>query len=206
MKLDLKGLLIVISGPSGVGKGTVRSALFNMSGHDLVYSISMTTRKPREGEVNGREYYFVSKEEFQKYIQEDKMLEYAEFVNNYYGTPRDKVMELLEQGKEVVLEIEVQGAEIVREKMPEAIFIVIAPPSMQDLYKRLLSRGTEPQEVIAERVQKAQREIKLAYLYDYIVVNDTVENAADKIMAIIRAEHAKVERTIHQYKEMLEVK
>ncbi|HPN61444.1 MAG TPA: guanylate kinase, partial [Bacilli bacterium] len=169
MKLDLKGLLIVISGPSGVGKGTVRSALFNMSGHDLVYSISMTTRKPREGEVNGREYYFVSKEEFQKYIQEDKMLEYAEFVNNYYGTPRDKVMELLEQGKEVVLEIEVQGAEIVREKMPEAIFIFIAPPSMQDLYKRLLSRGTEPQEVIAERVQKAQREIKLAYLYDYIV-------------------------------------
>ncbi|MGD9886801.1 MAG: guanylate kinase [Bacilli bacterium] len=206
MKLDNKGLLIVISGPSGVGKGTVRSALFNMSGHDLVYSISMTTRKPREGEMNGREYFFVSKEEFQKQIQEGKMLEYAEFVNNYYGTPKDKVVEQLEQGKEVVLEIEVQGAEIVREKMPEAIFIFIAPPSMQDLYNRLLSRGTEPKEIIEERVKKAQREINLAYLYDYIVVNDTVENAADKIMAIIRAEHAKVERTIHQYKEMLEVK
>ncbi|MGD9605216.1 MAG: guanylate kinase [Bacilli bacterium] len=206
MKLDTKGLLIVISGPSGVGKGTVRSALFDMSGHDLVYSVSMTTRKPREGEVNGREYYFVTKDEFLQHIQDGKMLEYAEFVNNYYGTPLDKVIEQLEQGKEVVLEIEVQGAEIVREKMPEAVFVFIAPPSMQDLYNRLMSRGTEPKEIIEERVKKAQREINLAYLYDYIVVNDTVENAADKIMAIIRAEHAKVERTIYQYKEMLEVK
>ncbi|MDD3107483.1 MAG: guanylate kinase [Bacilli bacterium] len=205
MKLDNKGLLIVISGPSGVGKGTVRSALFQMEGHDLVYSISMTTRKPREGEIDGREYYFVSKEAFLKHIEDGKMLEYAEFVNNYYGTPLDKVMEQLEQGKEVVLEIEVQGAEIVRERMPEAVFIFIAPPSMQDLYDRLLSRGTEPREIIEERINKAKREINLAYLYDYIVVNDTVDNAADKIMAIIRAEHAKVERTIYQYKEMLEV-
>ena len=206
MKLDDKGLLIVISGPSGVGKGTVRSALFEMEGHDLVYSISMTTRKPRKDEVNGREYYFVTKEEFQKNIAEGKMLEYAEFVNNYYGTPLDTIEKQLELGKEVVLEIDVQGATQVREKMPDAVFIFIAPPSFDELVNRLTSRGTESIEIIRERVEKARREIDLAYMYDYIVVNDTVENAADKIVAIIRAEHAKVERTIRKYKEMLEVK
>jgi len=206
MKLDEKGLLIVISGPSGVGKGTVRSALFEMEGHDLVYSISMTTRKPRGSEVEGKEYYFVSHDEFEQNIEEGKMLEYAEFVNNYYGTPLDKVREQLDIGKEVVLEIEVQGATQVREKMKEAILIFIAPPSYDALHKRLASRGTESKELIEKRIEKAKREIDLAYMYDYIVVNDTVENAADKIMAIIRAEHATVERTIHKYKEMLEVK
>lgn|SRR5690554_102401 len=206
MKLNDKGLLIVISGPSGVGKGTVRSALFEMEGHDLVYSISMTTRKPRKGEVHGREYYFVSEEEFKKYIEEGKMLEYAEFVGNYYGTPLNSVQDLLDQGKEVVLEIDVQGATQVREKMKDAVFIFIAPPSYDELLQRLVNRGTESREVIEARIEKAKREIDLAYMYDYIVVNDTVENAADKIVAIIRAEHAKVERTIHKYKEMLEVK
>lgn len=206
MKLDDKGLLIVLSGPSGVGKGTVRSALFEMEGHDLVYSISMTTRKPREGEQEGREYFFVSREEFEQKIAEGKMLEYAEFVNNYYGTPLDKVEEQLKLGKEVVLEIEVQGAMQVREKMKDAIFIFIAPPSIDALYKRLTRRGTESEEVIRERCEKATREIGLAYMYDYIVVNDEVRNAADKIIAIIRAEHAKTRRTIHKYNEMLEVK
>jgi guanylate kinase len=134
------------------------------------------------------------------------MLEYAEFINNYYGTPLEKVNEQLEMGKEVVLEIEVQGAQIVREKMHDAILIFIAPPSMQALYERLQTRGTETWDMINERIKKAEREINLAYMYDYIVVNDTVENAADKIMAIIRAEHARVERTISAYKEMLEVK
>lgn len=206
MKLNDKGLLIVISGPSGVGKGTVRSALFELESHDLIYSISMTTRKPRAGEVDGREYYFVSEEEFQKNIEEGKMLEYAEFVGNYYGTPLDKLEDLLSSGKEVVLEIDVQGATQVREKMSDAVFIFIAPPSYEALYNRLVSRGTEAPEIIQARIEKAKREIDLAYMYDYIVVNDTVENAADKIIAIIRAEHAKVERTIHKYKEMLEVK
>lgn len=206
MKLDDRGLLIVISGPSGVGKGTVRSALFNMEGHDLVYSISMTTRKPREGEVDGREYYFVSHEEFKKNINDGKMLEYAEFVGNYYGTPLDKVNEQLELGNEVVLEIEVQGALQVRKKMKDAVFIFIAPPTIDDLYKRLNRRGTESQEIINERCEKARKEITMAYMYDYIVVNDTVENAADKIMAIIRAEHAKTERTFNRYKKMVEVK
>ena len=206
MKLDDKGLLVVISGPSGVGKGTVRSALFNMTGHDLVYSISMTTRAPREGEVDGREYYFVSRETFEQNIKDGKMLEYAQFVGNYYGTPLDKVNEQLDQGKEVVLEIEVQGALQVRKKMKDAIFIFIAPPTMEDLYNRLRRRGTESNEIIDERCEKARKEISLAYMYDYIVVNDTVENAADKIMAIIRAEHAKTERTFNQYKKLLEVK
>ncbi|HBP25457.1 MAG TPA: guanylate kinase [Acholeplasmatales bacterium] len=206
MKLDKKGLLVVISGPSGVGKGTIRRALFAMTGHDLVYSVSMTTRKPRCDEENGREYWFVTREEFERNIRDGEMLEYAEFINNYYGTPLQKVNEQLEMGKEVVLEIEVQGAQIVREKRPDAILIFIAPPSMQALYERLQTRGTETWDMINERIKKAEREINLAYMYDYIVVNDTVENAADKIMAIIRAEHARVERTISAYKEMLEVK
>lgn len=206
MKLDDKGLLVVISGPSGVGKGTVRKALFEREGHDLVYSVSMTTRKPREGETEGKEYYFVTKEEFEKKISEGKMLEYAEFVNNYYGTPLDKINEQLESGKEVVLEIEVQGAMQVKEKMKDAVFIFIAPPSMASLYERLTGRGTETEEVIKERCEKAKREVGLANMYDYIVVNDEVKNAADKIIAIIRAEHAKTKRTIDKYQKMLEVK
>ena len=206
MKLDERGLLIVISGPSGVGKGTVRDALFAREGHNLVYSVSMTTRKPRNGEVDGREYYFVSREEFESRIKNNKFLEYAEFVGNYYGTPLDKVEENLNNGNEVVLEIEVQGAMQVRKKMKDAIFIFIAPPTMKDLEKRLNRRGTESKEIIKERYDKACREVELAYMYDYIVVNDTVENAADKIMAIIRAEHAKTQRTIREYLKMVEEK
>ena len=206
MKLDDKGLLIVLSGPSGVGKGTVREALFKIPGHDLVYSVSMTTRAPRDGEVDGREYFFVSEEEFKKNIEEGNMLEYAKFVGNYYGTPLKEVNKQLNLGNEVVLEIEVQGALQVREQMHDAVFIFIAPPSIDALYKRLKKRGTDSEEVIKERIEKAQKEIKLAYKYDYIVVNDTVENAADRIMAIIRAEHAKTERTIHKYRRILEGK
>lgn len=204
MKLNNRGLLIVLSGPSGVGKGTVRKALFNLEGHNLVYSVSMTTRKPRCGEVEGSDYFFVSRDEFEERIQNGKMLEYAEFVGNYYGTPVDEVEKQLEEGNEVVLEIEVQGALQVREKMTDAVFIFIAPPSMDALYARLKKRGTEPEEVIKERIEKAKRELGLAYKYDYIVVNDDVNNAADRIMAIIRAEHAKTERTIHKYIELLE--
>lgn len=205
MKLDERGLLIVLSGPSGVGKGTVRSALFQMTGHDLVYSVSMTTRPPREGEVNGKDYYFVSRAEFEQRIKDNQFLEYAEFVGHYYGTPLDKVEEQLDKGNEVVLEIEVQGALQVREKMTGAVFVFIAPPSMDALYERLLSRGTESKELIMERLEKAKREVKLAYMYDYIVVNDEVHNAADKVMAIVRAEHAKTERAIYGYKKLMEV-
>jgi guanylate kinase len=205
MKLNERGLLVVLSGPSGVGKGTVRKALFELEGHDLVYSISMTTREPREGEVEGEDYYFVSREEFEQRIKDDGFLEYAEFVGNYYGIPKDKVEEQMEQGKEVVLEIEIQGALQVREKAKDAVFVFIAPPTKEALYRRLLRRGTEDPETIQRRMDKAEREFPLAHKYDYIVVNDEVTNAADRILAIIRAEHAKTERSIYKYKEMLEV-
>ena len=198
MKLNDRGLLVVISGPSGVGKGTVRKALFNMPNHNLVYSVSMTTRKIRPGEVDGRDYYFVSKEEFENRIKEGKFLEYAEFVGNYYGTPLDKVNENLDRGNEVVLEIEVEGAQQVKKKMPNCVSIFLVPPGKQALYDRLRHRGTESEEIIEQRVQKANREFKKAKYYDYIVVNDEVNNAADRIMAIIRAEHAKTERSIHK--------
>jgi guanylate kinase len=205
MKLNERGLLIVLSGPSGVGKGTVRKALFELEGHDLVYSISMTTRPPREGEIDGEDYYFVTREEFEDRIRNDQFLEYAEFVGNYYGTPKDKVEEQLDLGKEVVLEIEVQGANQVREKAPDGVFVFIAPPTKEALYRRLLRRGTEDPDMIQQRMDKAEREFPMAHKYDYIVINDEVTNAADRILAIIRAEHAKTERSIYKYKEILEV-
>lgn len=203
MKLNDRGLLIVLSGPSGVGKGTVRKALFDMPNHNLVYSVSMTTRKMRPGERDGVDYYFVSKDEFEQRIHEGKFLEYAEFVGNYYGTPLDKINENLERGNEVVLEIEVDGALQVKEKVPNCVMIFLVPPGKEALYERLRRRGTESEEVIEERVQKANREFKKAKYYDYIVVNDEVHNAADRIMAIIRAEHARTERSIHKYMELI---
>lgn len=204
MKLNELGLLVVISGPSGVGKGTIRKALFNIPDNNFCYSVSMTTRKPRENEVNGLDYFFVSREEFEKRIKEGKFLEYAEFVGEYYGTPLDFIENKLDDGKEVIMEIEVQGALKVREKKPDAVFIFIVPPSKQALFDRLTNRGTEKSADIQRRVEKAEREYHLAYKYDYIVVNDDVANAADRIYAIIRAEHAKTERSIHKYYKLME--
>lgn len=204
MKLNKKGLLVVLSGPSGVGKGTVRKALFNMDNHDLTYSVSMTTRLPREGEVDGEDYYFVSREEFERRIENDMFLEYAEFVGNYYGTPMDKVREKMNEGHEVVLEIETAGALQVRKKMKDAILVFLVPPTKKALYDRLIARGTENSYQVNKRIAKADSEFKLAHKYDYIVVNDEVNNAADRIFAIIRAEHAKTERSIHAYLDILE--
>ncbi|HHX78312.1 MAG TPA: guanylate kinase [Acholeplasmataceae bacterium] len=204
MKLNERGLLIVISGPSGVGKGTVRRALFEIPNHDLIYSVSMTTRKPRPGEVDGVDYYFVSREEFEQRIKENKFLEWSEFVGHYYGTPKDIVEEKLDAGLEVVLEIEVNGALQIRKEIKDAVFIFIVPPGKKALYDRLLNRGTESEELIKERLEKAEKEFLLAHKYDYIVVNDDVKNAADRIFAIIRAEHAKTQRSIHNYLKMLE--
>ncbi len=204
MKLNQRGLLIVLSGPSGVGKGTVRKALFETPDQDFVYSVSMTTRAPRPGEVDGVDYYFVSREEFEKQIADGNLLEYAEFVGNYYGTPKDKVEEQLNKGKEVILEIEVNGALQVRDKCKDAVFIFLVPPTRNALYQRLKSRGTEDEERIMARITKANKEFKLAHQYDYIVVNDEIYNAADRIMAIIRAEHAKTFRSIHQYLKLIE--
>ena len=204
MKLKDRGLLVVISGPSGVGKGTVRKALFDMPNNNLVYSVSMTTRPKRPGEIDGVDYYFVSEAEFLKRKKSGKFLETAEFVGNYYGTPLDKVNEQLDLGNEVVLEIEVDGAQQVKKKMPDCVMIFIVPPGKNALYERLRRRGTESEEIIVERIEKANREFKLAHRYDYIVVNDEVHNAADRIMAIIRAEHAKTERSIHKYMELID--
>lgn len=204
MKLNERGLLIVLSGPSGVGKGTVRKALFDMEDHDLTYSVSMTTRPMREGEVDGVDYYFVSKEDFEKRISENGFLEYEEFFGNYYGTPRDKVEQQLDLGHEVVLEIEVQGALKVRNQVKDAVFIFLVPPSKKALKDRLISRGTEDDQTINSRLEKAEKEFQVAHKYDYIVVNDDVYNAADRILAIIRAEHAKTERTIYKYKSLIE--
>ncbi|MDD3381931.1 MAG: guanylate kinase [Bacilli bacterium] len=206
MKLNERGILVVLSGPSGVGKGTVRSALFKIENHNLVYSVSVTTRKPRGQEKEGIDYYFVSEDEFIKKVDKGEFLEYTKFVGNYYGTLKESIDSKLSEGSEVILEIEVDGALQVKEKMPGAVFVFIAPPSLKDLEKRLIERGTESSYELQARLEKAKNELKLAYLYDYIVINDTVENAADKILAIIRAEHAKTERTINTYYKMLEVK
>ncbi|MGM0496097.1 MAG: guanylate kinase [Bacillota bacterium] len=204
MKLNERGLLVVISGPSGVGKGTIRKALFNIPDNNFCYSVSMTTRKPRIGEVDGIDYFFVSREEFEERIKNNGFLEYAEFVGEYYGTPIDYIETQLDKGKEVIVEIEVQGALQVREKSPDAVFIFIVPPSKKSLIDRLKVRGTEEDAKIQERIEKAKREFGLAYKYDYIVVNDEVNNAADRIYAIIRAEHAKTERSIHRYYKLME--
>lgn len=204
MKLNERGLLVVISGPSGVGKGTVRRALFELPNHEFEYSISYTTRPMRKGEVDGEDYHFVSKEKFEEMIENDEFLEWAEFVGHYYGTPKEAIEEKLQEGKEVVLEIEVDGALQIRKQMKDAVFIFIVPPGKQALYDRLLKRGTESEDKIQERIKKADSEFKLAHKYDYIVVNDDVVNAADRIVAIIRAEHAKTQRSIHNYLRMIE--
>lgn len=204
MKLNQRGLLIVLSGPSGVGKATVRKALFDNPEHKFTYSVSMTTRKPRVGEVDGEDYIFVSEEEFLKRIREGKFLEYAKFVGNYYGTPLEQVEQMIDDGDEVVLEIEVEGAMQVKAKMPDAVLVFIAPPTYGALKTRLERRGTESREIIEERVAKAHRELTLAAGYDYIVINDDVENAADRIRAIIRAEHARCRRSLNGYLQLLE--
>ena len=204
MKLNERGLLVVLSGPSGVGKGTVRKALFDEYGKNLTYSISMTTRPMRPGEVNGKDYYFVTEDEFKKKIMEGGFLEYNYFCGNYYGTPMDEVEKALNSGKELILEIEVNGCRQVKEKMLDAVTIFIVPPSREALYERLKHRGTESDYQIQERINKANAEFGLAYQYDYIVVNDDVSNAADRISAIIRAEHARTRRSIYKYYELLE--
>jgi guanylate kinase len=200
-----KGLLIVLSGPSGVGKGTVRKEIFSQEDTQFEYSISMTTRLPREGEVDGVDYFFKSREEFERLIEQGKLLEYAEFVGNYYGTPEDYVRETINNGKDVFLEIEVQGAQQIRDKFPEGLFIFLAPPSLSELQNRITTRGTETEELILNRMTTARKEIEMMDLYDYVVENDTVEHATDKIKSIVQAEHCRIERVKQRYQKMLEV-
>ena len=198
-----RGLLIVLSGPSGVGKGTVRKELFSQANTNYEYSISMTTRNPREGEVDGVDYFFKSREEFEALIEQGGLLEHAQFVGNYYGTPLAYVNETLDAGRDVFLEIEVQGAKQIREKAPDALFIFLAPPSLSELKSRLVGRGTETADVIAKRIATAEEELEMMSLYDYVVENDEVANACDKINAIIKAEHCRRERVEKIYLSML---
>lgn len=193
-----KGLLVVLSGPSGVGKGTVRQALFETdSNHDqFYYSVSATTRQPRPGEEDGKDYFFVSREQFEGMIEEERLLEYAEYVGNYYGTPLQYVEEMTDQGKDVFLEIEVQGALQVKRRMPDGVFIFLAPPTMHELESRIVNRGTDAPEVIEKRMNQAREELQLVTQYDYVVENDNVDAAVNRIQTIINAEHLKTDRFI----------
>jgi guanylate kinase len=198
-----KGILIVLSGPSGVGKGTVRKALFEQS-TDLQYSISMTTRKPREGEVDGVDYFFKSREDFEQLIEQNKLLEWAEYVGNYYGTPVDYVQETLDQGQDVLLEIEVQGALQVRKAFSEGLFIFLAPPSLDELKSRIVGRGTETEELVQNRMSAAKEELEMMDAYDYVVENDKVDLAVQRVKAIVTAEHCRRDRVEARYKQLLE--
>lgn len=199
-----RGLLIVLSGPSGVGKGTVREALFEKNTNDFEYSISMTTREKRRGEKEGEDYFFRTREDFESLIASGGFLEFAEYVGNYYGTPLEYVNQTLNEGKDVFLEIEVQGALKVRKRMPEGIFIFLAPPNLNELKSRIIGRGTDEMHVIDKRMKKAVEELKLMEYYDYVVENDRVNNAARKIRNIIESEHLKVSRNIHRYQKIIE--
>ena len=186
----MKGLLIVLSGPSGVGKGTVRKILMEDKSLNLAYSISMTTRKPRIGEVDGQDYFFVDQETFDKAVEQDELLEHACFVNNSYGTPKAYVEKLRNEGKNVLLEIETNGARSVMEKYKDDdlfISIFLLPPSLEELEKRIRGRRTEEEEIVQERLSKAKGEISLQNLYDYRVQNITPEQAASEISNIIKS-------------------
>ncbi|AGF55050.1 MULTISPECIES: guanylate kinase [Clostridium] len=188
-----RGLLIIISGPSGAGKGTICKSFMERN-EDVVLSVSATTRSPRKGEVEGVNYYFMSKEEFKDKIKSNDFLEYAEVYDNYYGTPKSNVEEVLESGKDVILEIDIQGALKVKENTQEGVFVFILPPSMEELKQRIINRGSETQESLMKRFKSAYKEINFVSKYNYAVVNDEVELAVEKLEAIIAAEKCRVDR------------
>jgi len=191
-----RGHFIVISGPSGAGKGTICKELLKRN-ENLAFSISMTSREKRDYEEDGREYYFTTKEEFEQKIQEDYFLEYAIVHNNqYYGTPKKEVENLIEKGKNVIIEIDIQGALQIKDKVKDGLYIFILPPSMKELKKRLIKRGTESKEKIFERFKKAYNEINQVNNYNYVVVNDEIETAVKKVEAILLAENCRVDRII----------
>ena len=196
------GILIIFSGPSGSGKGTVLSKLLEKR-DDAKLSVSMTTREKRAGEIDGVHYYYVTREYFEKKIADNKMLEYAEYANNLYGTPKDPVDEMLKAGLAVILEIEVQGAEKIRKLYPDAVSIFLTPPSTAVLEERLRGRNTEDEETVNHRLVIALEEIRRSVEYDYIVVNDTVENAVNRIETIINAERLKIKRNKNIISELI---
>ena len=191
-----RGLLIVISGPSGAGKGTICKSFLERNS-EVAISVSATTRSPRNGEVDGINYYFMSKEQFKEKIEANDFLEYAEVYDNFYGTPKSNVEQLLESGKDVILEIDIQGALKVKENTEEGVFIFILPPSMEELKARIIKRGSETPESLMKRFKSAYKEINFISRYNYAVVNDEVETAVDKLEAIICAEKCRVYRIKH---------
>ena len=183
-----RGMLVVVSGFSGAGKGTLMKALLDRY-DNYALSISATTRAPREGEIDGREYFFVSRDRFEEMIVQDALIEYAQYVNNYYGTPKDYVFSQMEAGRDVILEIEIQGALKVKERFPQAILIYVMPPSGRELKTRLIGRGTESMEVIDARLKRAAQEAEGIEAYDYILVNDKIDQCVETMHQLIQIQH-----------------
>lgn len=184
--MQKRGQLIILSGPSGVGKGTIRREVFKDKSLNLVFSISMTTRPKRSNEVEGKDYFFVDRATFEKAIKNDEFLECAEFVGHYYGTPKKWVDELLNQGKNVMLEIEVEGAKQVMMQCPEAITIFLVPPSLKVLEKRIRARRSEAEEIVELRLKKAEYELELQNYYEHVIVNDNVEDATNNMIKVLK--------------------
>lgn len=197
-----KGLLIVVSGPSGVGKGTLCNALVKNI-DNLFISISATTRPPRTGEVNGVNYIFMNQENFEEKIEEGQFLEWAKVYNNYYGTPKEFVIEKLKEGKDVILEIDIQGAAQVKKNCPNGVFVFIAPPSLEELRKRIINRGTDNEESINLRLKSAKEEMRASFDYDYVIINDDLDKAVSKLQSVILAERCKVSRNKDKILEII---
>ena len=198
-----QGILVVVSGFSGAGKGTLMKALLEKY-HNYALSISATTRSPREGEQDGREYFFVTRDKFESMIEEKELIEYAQYVNNYYGTPRQYVFQQMADGKDVILEIEIQGALKIKERFPEALLLFVMPPSADELKHRLTSRGTETADVIAASLHRAAEEAVGINSYDYILVNDQIDTCVEEMHQLIQAQHNKVSNNLDFIEQMKE--
>ena len=196
-----QGILVVISGFSGAGKGTLIKAMLEKH-HNYALSISATTRQPRGGEEEGREYFFVTRERFEEMIKEEQLIEYAQYVNNYYGTPRQYVFQQMADGKDVILEIEIQGALKIKERFPEALLLFVMPPSTDELKRRLVGRGTETLEIIDQRLHRAAEEAAGITSYDYILINDKVDTCVEAMHQLIQAQHRRVSSNLDFIEQM----
>ena len=198
-----QGILVVVSGFSGAGKGTLMKALLEKY-HNYALSISATTRSPREGEQDGREYFFVTRDKFESMIEEEELIEYAQYVNNYYGTPKEYVEQKMAEGKDVILEIEIQGALKVKKRFPDALLLFVTPPSAEELRRRLVGRGTETLEVINARLARAAEEASGMEAYDYLLINDDLDRCVEEMHQLIQAQHNKVSNNLDFIEQMKE--